>query len=117
MRGPSRRQALAGLGLLAAGAAAPRLARAAADPVPGGPPVTDRLGDQVQRLPRSRLPAFAAGGETARLYRFATDRPEVLRYMPCFCGCGRAGHLDNRHCYVAAEHPDGTVTYTSHAAT
>ena len=113
-----RRRLLAGLGALAlAGASAPPLAAAAVSPVTGGPPVTDEIGDQVQRLPRGRLPAFAADQDTARLYRFAVDRPDVLGYMPCYCGCGRAGHRDNRHCYVKAEHPDGTVTYTSHAAT
>jgi len=78
---------------------------------------TDEIGDRVQRLPRGRLPDFLADPEHARLYRFAVDRPDALRYMPCYCGCGRLGHADNRHCYVKAEHADGTVTYTSHAAT
>jgi hypothetical protein len=78
---------------------------------------TDEIGDQIQRLPRERLPVFAASRDHQRLYRFAVDRPDVLRYMPCFCGCARFGHRDNRHCYVKADHPDGTVTYTSHAAT
>jgi hypothetical protein len=74
-------------------------------------------GDRLERLRRGRLPSFATEPEVARLYRFAVERPDVLRYFPCFCGCGRAGHRDNRDCYVRAEHPDGTVTYTSHAAT
>ena len=118
MAGPSRRGLLAGLGaLVVAGPGGARAAQAAREPVAGGSPVPDELGDQVQRLPRGRLPVFAAGGDTPQLYRFATDRPEILRYMPCFCGCGRAGHRDNRHCYLKAEHPDGTVTFTSHAAT
>lgn len=78
---------------------------------------TDEIGDQIQRLPRGRLPAFAADAEIGRLYRFAVDRRDVMQYLPCFCGCGRFGHRDNRHCYVKAEHEDGTVTYTSHAAT
>jgi hypothetical protein len=115
MAGPSRRRLLAGLGALVV--AAPWPARAAVEPVAGGPPVPDELGDQVQRLPRARVPVFAADGDKARLYRFATDRPEVLQYMPCYCGCGATGHRDNRHCYVKAEHADGTVTFTSHAAT
>lgn len=78
---------------------------------------TDEIGDQVQRLPPGRLPVFASDPGIGRLYRFAVDRPDVLQYMPCFCGCGRLGHRDNRGCYVKAEHGDGTVTYTSHAAT
>ena len=78
---------------------------------------TDEIGDQIQRIPRGRLPVFASDPEHARLYRFAVDRPDVMQYIPCFCGCGRLGHRDNRHCYVKAEHADGTITYTSHAAT
>jgi hypothetical protein len=74
-------------------------------------------GDRLERLPRGRWPRFAAEPETARLYRFAVERPDVLRHFPCFCGCGRAGHRNNRDCYVQAEHADGTLTFTSHAAT
>ena len=38
--------------------------------------------------------------------------------MPCFCGCGQtAGHRNNRDCYVAAVHPDGTVELDSMAPT
>jgi hypothetical protein len=112
---PDRRTWLAvGLGGLAAGLTGGALGAWARTPADVR---TDELGDQLQRLPRERLPVFAASPDHQRLYRFAVDRSDVLRYMPCFCGCGRFGHRDNRHCYVKADHADGTVTYTSHAAT
>lgn len=105
--------ALAGAGVvIGLGSGGRRVAGAASDAVE-----TDEIGDQVQRLPRGRLPVFASDPGIGVLYRFAVDRPDVLQYMPCFCGCGRLGHRDNRGCYVKAEHGDGTVTYTSHAAT
>ena len=78
---------------------------------------TDQVGDRVQRLPRGRLPVFAGTPDLESLYRFAVERRDVLQYMPCFCGCGGLGHRDNRDCYVKAEHADGTLTFTSHAAT
>jgi hypothetical protein len=81
------------------------------------PVTTDEIGDQVQRLPRGQLPQFAGTGDVQRLYRYAVEHADELRYMPCFCGCGRFGHRSNHDCYVKAYHADGTVTFTSHAAT
>lgn len=82
-----------------------------------GTMTTDAIGDQVQRLPKEQSPEFAGTGDIQRLYRYAVEHGDELQYMPCFCGCHRLGHKSNRDCYVKASHPDGTVTYTSHAAT
>ena len=76
----------------------------------------DEVGDEVQIVPRGRLPIFAGETDTGALYRFATTRGEVLRHMPCTCGCAAIGHTSNRSCYIKAE-SDASVTYTSHAAT
>lgn len=78
---------------------------------------TDVIGDQIQRLPRSELPEFAGTGDAQRLYRYAVEHGDELQYMPCFCGCARFGHKNNRDCYVKTFHGDGTLTFTSHAAT
>ena len=32
-------------------------------------------------------------------YRFALANRETLRYIPCYCGCGAAGHTSNASCY------------------
>ncbi|ETT59999.1 hypothetical protein C172_24233 [Paenibacillus sp. FSL H8-457] len=37
-----------------------------------------------------------------------------LAFMPCFCGCGDAGHSSNLNCYYAQEE-DGRLTPTTHA--
>ena len=79
-------------------------------------PTKDEIGDEVQTVPRGGLPQFAAGADVPALYRFATTRGDVLRYMPCTCGCAQFGHTSNRSCYIKAE-TDAAVTYTSHAAT
>jgi hypothetical protein len=42
-------------------------------------------------------------------YEFAARHPEVMHYVPCFCGCGRAGHKDNHDCFVSARSADGKV--------
>lgn len=42
-------------------------------------------------------------------YTFAAQRPDVLEYVPCFCGCETAGHKRNADCFVAVRNPDGSV--------
>lgn len=45
-------------------------------------------------------------------YQFAFANPEVLKAIPCYCGCGNMGHTSNYACYVSDE---ATNTYDSHA--
>jgi hypothetical protein len=106
----TRRRFMAALAGLAMPAALPLRASA-------GRVTRDEIGDQVQTLPKGQLPDFAETPELRELYRYALEHKDELRYIPCTCGCGKFGHKDNRHCYVKAEHADGSVTFTSHAAT
>ena len=107
------------LSLTALGAHSMVQRRAAAQSAPDpavNAQTTDEVGDRVQTVPRGQLPAFAREGNADSLYRFATTNGDVLRWMPCTCGCAQIGHTSNRSCYIKSEtHAD--VTYTSHAAT
>jgi hypothetical protein len=47
-------------------------------------------------------------------YEFAARHPEVLQYMPCFCGCERFGHKGNHDCFVRSRDKNGQVTWDSH---
>jgi hypothetical protein len=87
------------------------------DSADAGPVTIDAIGDKVQTLPRGQWPQFAGTGDIQRLYRYALERGDDLRYIPCFCGCGRFGHKNNQDCYIKSFNRDGTVTFTSHAAT
>ena len=61
---------------------------------------------------------LAAGSEVKRLYAFQIENGELMRYMPCFCGCGQnAGHRNNRDCYVKRVNPDGSVVLDPMAPT
>ena len=42
-------------------------------------------------------------------YRFAAEHPEVLSYVPCFCGCERSGHRGNEDCFVRERAVNGDV--------
>lgn len=59
-----------------------------------------------------------ADPEVKRLYEFQITHGELMRWMPCFCGCGQsAGHRSNRDCYVQAVNPDGSVVLDAMAPT
>ena len=65
-------------------------------------------------------PAFVtrAGPEVRRLYEFQLVNGELMRYMPCFCGChNEDGHRNNRDCYIKAVNADGSVVLDSMAPT
>lgn len=45
-------------------------------------------------------PAYVrADPRTEAAYAYAMAEPEVLRWMPCYCGCGAMGHGDNGDCF------------------
>jgi hypothetical protein len=41
---------------------------------------------------------------------FTADHPEVASYVPCYCGCGNAGHKNNADCFVKGRDSEGRVT-------
>ena len=63
-------------------------------------------------------PYAAAPPDIVRaVYEFAARRPDVLRYVPCFCGCERNGHQDNEDCFVASRGEDGRPQWDTHGLT
>jgi hypothetical protein len=59
-----------------------------------------------------------ASPEVKRLYEFQVTHGELMRYMPCYCGCGQnAGHRNNRDCYIRRVNADGSVVFDSMAPT
>jgi Protein of unknown function with PCYCGC motif len=57
---------------------------------------------RYELAPESVLPADIrrAPVNVREAYRFAVANRDVLRYIPCYCGCGAAGHTSNASCYV-----------------
>lgn len=58
-----------------------------------------------------------AGPEVKQLYEFQIQNGDLMRYMPCFCGCGADGHRSNRDCYVKQVNSDGSVVLDPMAPT
>jgi len=67
---------------------------------------------QLKLAPVSRLPdKFASAPPVVReAYQFALANPDVLRYIPCYCGCG-ADHSSVKDCFVREVRPDGSATF------
>jgi hypothetical protein len=86
--------------------------------IPTGSTRSRAPGDRYETLASDQLPSFAVGNPKVEgAYRYAAVHPEVLQYIPCFCGCQNVGHRHNGDCYVQDRHSDGRITFTSHAAT
>jgi hypothetical protein len=54
--------------------------------------------------------------EIQEAYRFALANRDTLEKIPCYCGCGNVGHMDNYMCYVQSESAEGQVAFDYHAA-
>ena len=51
------------------------------------------------------------------VYSFAARRPDILKYVPCFCGCENSNHRGNDDCFVGARDAKGRVTkWETHGA-
>ncbi len=61
------------------------------------------------------FPSFVSA-EVRDGYQFAVERPDVLKWLPCYCGCGlTSGHKSNLDCFIAGSGKDGVV-FDEHAS-
>jgi hypothetical protein len=99
--------------------------RAARSPAaaPAAPPAVQRTSPApgVDGSGATVLPPLPIGVPPQRpievvraVYAFAARHPEVLDYVPCFCGCEHNGHARNTDCFVARRDAGGRVTWDPH---
>jgi len=48
-------------------------------------------------------------------YQFAAANPDIMKDIPCYCGCGNIGHTSNYDCYVSNVDTSGAITFDNHA--
>jgi hypothetical protein len=96
------------------GPAATPAGSAAAMPAVVDPPESAKLGPHPQEnlppLPFDPEPPARPMEVVRAAYKFAAEHPEVLSYVPCYCGCEHSGHRGNEDCFVTARDAKGDVT-------
>jgi len=84
------------------------------------PPVKDNYIPILTPRKAGKLPDFAVtNAMTLKAYTYATEHPEVLEQIPCYCGCGQHGsvasggkpHKSVRDCFIS-----DNGTYDNHAS-
>jgi len=98
----------------------PGTAHAAAAATTAAPPAAAQSFRPNPRFVAADLPLLPEGVEQGARpvtviqagYEFAARHPEVLNYVPCFCGCerGEPGHKGNHDCFVSGRDGSGKVT-------
>lgn len=66
--------------------------------------------DTLPPLPFNPEPPARPAAVVNASYTFAAEHPEVLAYVPCYCGCERSGHRGNDDCFVMSRAANGDVT-------
>jgi hypothetical protein len=86
---------------------------ASAQQTPVDPPEAAKLGPHPQEnlppLPFDPEPPARPMDVVRAAYQFAAEHPEVLSYVPCYCGCERSGHRGNEDCFVSRRDAKGDV--------
>ena len=62
-------------------------------------PTEDRWPDLLGQAPAS----------VQELYRYAAANQDILKWLPCFCGCVNQGHASNFDCFVKQVRGDGSI--------
>ena len=73
--------------------------------------------DSLAMAPMAGMPSKVKSAPTTvkQAYQFAVANPEILKQIPCYCGCGAMGHTSNYSCYVQSVDEKGAVNYDNHA--
>ncbi len=74
--------------------------------------------DPAAQMAWANRPAFVrnADGRTQEAYRYALERPDVVKWMPCYCGCVGLDHRSNLDCFVQPRTQGSPIALEEHGA-
>ncbi len=83
----------------------------------GSTATTASADNGLKMAPMSEMPpdVQSAPAVTQQAYQFAVANPDIMKHIPCYCGCGAMGHTSNYSCYVESVDAAGNVKFDSHA--
>jgi hypothetical protein len=72
---------------------------------------------KLNMAPMSGMPAEVQSAPVSvrQVYQFAVANPDLMKQIPCYCGCGAIGHNSNYSCYVSNVDEKGAITFDNHA--
>lgn len=72
---------------------------------------------ELKMAPLSEMPAEVKDSPVTvqDAYRFNVANPDVMKEIPCYCGCGGVGHTSNYSCYVQEDDGQGNIKFDGHA--
>jgi hypothetical protein len=59
---------------------------------------------------------LSADARTVEAYAYAIARPDVIDWMPCYCGCVAMDHRNNADCYLEPREEGAPVAFEEHAS-
>lgn len=73
--------------------------------------------NNFRMLPLNQMPAQVQSAPVTvqTAYQFTAANPDVMKGIPCYCGCGDIGHTSNYSCYVSGVDAKGAITFDNHA--
>ena len=68
-------------------------------------------------LPLDQMPmdVQSAPVSVQEAYQFASINPDIMKDIPCYCGCGDIGHASNYDCYVSNAGDKNNIIFDNHA--
>jgi hypothetical protein len=107
-------------GSMTAGAADASMATVAPTPAPVTGALAGNAADMIRpdaAAAWAARPDFVRGNaDTEAAYEFALYHPNVVEWMPCYCGCVGMGHRSNLDCYLKPEMVNGKTQFEEHAS-
>lgn len=73
-------------------------------------------GDIQETTTGQNLPGFLKGSDhqISEIYQLVAAHPDVVKQIPCYCGCGSSvGHRSSFNCFIAEMKKDA-ITWDSH---
>jgi len=78
---------------------------------------TQSQSGNLHMLAMDQMPSEVKSAPTTvqTAYQFVAANPDVMKNIPCYCGCGNIGHTSNYSCYVSDVNVQGNITFDNHA--
>jgi hypothetical protein len=73
--------------------------------------------NELHMMPLDQMPAEVQSAPVTvqTAYQFAAANPDIMKDIPCYCGCGNIGHTSNYSCYVSSVDDKGNIAFDNHA--